>query len=230
MEDFVKTRNELAVELRKAGKDEAASQMAALRKPTLSPWVVNQLARSHKGDMEKLVKTGRALEKAQRAAVSGKKQAGYETLKREEGEVLRRLRKAAREILPRLSDSALDRVLTTLRAGAATEQGRQALLSGQLSADLEPPGFEAWTISGEIPPGPEAAAKESKKAEQLRKRLEEAREELRAKKSEARELARQAEEAEKLAGQLSRAAAAARRRADLAGARLEQIEEQLARS
>src|SRR6266498_1826918 len=47
LEGFVAARDEAVRHLRQDGKAEAAEQVAELRKPTVSAWAVNQLARSH---------------------------------------------------------------------------------------------------------------------------------------------------------------------------------------
>src|SRR5207244_10550995 len=51
--------------------------------------------------------------------------------------------------------AALDRVVSTLRAGSLTEEGRALLKRGRLTEELEPPGFEA--LSGLDMPAPRPA-------------------------------------------------------------------------
>src|SRR4029453_9075232 len=72
LDEFTKTRDELAKDLRKGGKKEAADEVKALRKPSVSAWMINQLSRRHPQEMKALWKAGDDLRKAQRGAVSGR--------------------------------------------------------------------------------------------------------------------------------------------------------------
>jgi hypothetical protein len=68
---FVARRGELAKQARAAGEAATAKQIAALRRPTRSAWVVNQLARAEPGAAEQLAALGEELRSAQ-AALDGK--------------------------------------------------------------------------------------------------------------------------------------------------------------
>jgi hypothetical protein len=68
---FVARRGELAKQARAAGEVAAAREIAALRRPTHSAWVVNQLARADPGAAEQLAALGEELRSAQ-AALDGK--------------------------------------------------------------------------------------------------------------------------------------------------------------
>jgi hypothetical protein len=125
----------------------------------------------------------------------------------------------------------LDRVAKTLRAAAASSEGRALLKQGRLEEDLEPPGFEA--LAGLAAPrtarkraAPKARL--SRREETLRRRKEEADEKAERAADEAGELERAAREAEQAAKKARRVAETARKRADAAAAQAERIEAELA--
>src|SRR5260370_38868564 len=63
--EFVERRGALAAQARAAGEASAAKSIAALRKPTRSAWVVNQLIRSDPGVIAELGGLGDELRAAQ---------------------------------------------------------------------------------------------------------------------------------------------------------------------
>jgi hypothetical protein len=140
LDEFVKARETLAKELRKAGKTEAADEVKALRKPSVSAWTVNQLARRYPQELKALVKTGDALRKAQRGAVSGRGGDALRTATRAHRERLDELTGIARHELE-ADGSTLQRVAQTLRSGSVDREASKALLAGTLTEDVEPAGF-----------------------------------------------------------------------------------------
>jgi hypothetical protein len=64
---FIERRAELAAQARSAGDAPAARSIAALRKPTRSAWVLNQLARAEPGATGELEELGEDLRAAQRS-------------------------------------------------------------------------------------------------------------------------------------------------------------------
>ncbi len=233
LDQFVKVRNEIAAGLRKGGDEVAAARVAALKKPSVSAWTINQLARSGSIDLQRLIKAGEALEQAQSRAISGKDSSGFEAARRDEAAAISLLRTAAKEVLPSASAPILDRVVSSLRAGAATPEGRALIRQGRLTDDLEPPGFGAFSgvAVPTAPTGPSArktgARKKQDKVESLRKRLQEAEANATAREVEAVDLERETREAEKLAGQARRSSEAARKKADVAAAQVLSIREEL---
>ena len=145
LQDFVAARNAQAKELRGADRRDEAEAVRELQKPTLPSWVVNQLARGRELDVRRLAKAGESLQKGPADA------AGFAEARREEAEVLRRLLRAARDVLEAAgrppSGTTLERVGTNLRAAAVSDDQRDALLRGRLVEDLEPAGFEALARS-----------------------------------------------------------------------------------
>jgi hypothetical protein len=117
----------------------------------------------------------------------------------------------------------LERVSATLTAGAQTAEGRDALRSGRLSAELEPAGFEA--LVGMAPAnraGPRDELADARRAKEERKRQRRRFEE------ELRKLERQAAAAEREADRAEREAGEARAAADQARAAADEAARDLA--
>lgn len=233
LDQFIKLRNEFAGRLRKDGNEAAAARIGRLKKPSVSAWAVNQLARTADLDVQRLIKAGVAQEQAQRSALSGGL-GGFEAARVEEAAAIRLLREAARKLLPSTSTVTLDRVTKTLRAAAATPEGRVLLKQGRLTEDLEPPGFDAFSGIGTTQPAvsraPSMSAAQKKrlsKIETLLRQKQEADETADRLDNEARDLERKAREAEALAKRASRAAETARQRADAAAAKGQSLEAEL---
>jgi hypothetical protein len=233
LDQFVKVRNDIAGRLRTDGDEVAAARVAALRKPTVSAWAVNQLARTGSIDLQRLIKAGEALEQAQSRALSGEDSSGFQAARRDEAAAISLLRTAAKQVLPSTSAAILDRIVTTLRAGAATPEGRGLIKQGRLTEDLEPAGFDAFSgVSATIAPKTTArkagSSKQQDKVESLRKRMQEAEKSAKALDAEASDLEDEAREAEALARKANRAAESTRKRADSAASEAQKIKAQLA--
>jgi hypothetical protein len=138
---FTTERNALAKRLRESGDAEAAADVAALRRPPLSAWAVNQLVRERTPLLGDLWKAGDRLRKAH----AGK--GDFRTALEAEREALDSLVASAAELLERgghaTADATLQRVRGTLQAAAADTDARAVVEQGMLEEDLEPPGFEA---------------------------------------------------------------------------------------
>jgi hypothetical protein len=139
-EEFTRARDELAKELRKAGKREQADAVKALRKPSVSAWVVNQLARRHPQEAKRLVRAGEALRKAQRAAVSGRDPGVLREAQRTHRDALDELSSLARHELD-VDGGTAHRVAQTLRAASVDKEAAKGFLAGTLSGDVEQVGF-----------------------------------------------------------------------------------------
>jgi hypothetical protein len=171
LDRFVAERKRLAKEL--GGED--ATTVAALRKPNVAAWILNQLARRHRRDVDLLLDAGHRLRQA------GLDKAAVDRARQAESDALKRLAKAAESL--GASPQTLTRVNETLRAAAVTEEGRELLARGRFTEPLRASGFEAYA-GLDLPkrkPKPRARAKprvdpELRAAEQrlhaLRARLE----------------------------------------------------------
>src|ERR671923_54590 len=75
-EQFVAGRDGLVRQLRARGEREAAAMVAVLRRPTLSLWAANWLAREAPEEVRALLGLGAELRDAQRRALAGDRAAG----------------------------------------------------------------------------------------------------------------------------------------------------------
>ena len=230
--DFIKIRNHAAGNLKKQGDEGGAAEVAALKKPSVSAWIVNQLAHAAPLELARLVKAGEAMEEAQRQSMSGGDSRGFADARGDEAATMTRLRAAARKVLPSASPAILDRVANTLRAGSATSEGRDLIRKGRLTGDLDPPGFEAFSSLPMVTPAKKparaaAAAKAFARMETLERRKREAEEKTRALTAVADDLEQEAAATEDLAKKASKAAAKARSMADSAQIELERLAAEL---
>src|SRR5262249_47440825 len=153
-EEFVTERKRLAGELKAAGDKVGAGKLAKLARPPISAWIVDQLWWRARDAFEALFTAAEQLRRgelggavAHRDAIAG-------------------LRTQAAQLLGEAGHTAneatLRRVTQTLSALAAAG-GWAPDLPGALSADRDPPGFEAVGITNVIPfpvqPRPPAAAR-----------------------------------------------------------------------
>ena len=195
LDEFTKARDARARELRGDGKRDDAAQVAALRKPVLAAWVVNQLVRERKKDAKALV--------AGADAVRAGRKGGEERMRAALDELVRAARKRLAEDGREPTDAVVREVATTLRAGAAEDP--ETLLAGRLVQPLEPSGFAA--MAGAAAPAarePRAAPKRDHAAD--RKRVQEARKDVDVAREAARRLRHEAERAEREAERLRDAA------------------------
>jgi hypothetical protein len=154
-EEFVATRDEVARRLRREGDTEAARRVKALRRPSLSAWAVNQLARSQQQALEGLLVAGERLRAAHQAALAGGDAADLRAATGAERDTVAGLVSAAldrlREAGHPTTETTRDRIAATLHAGAASPEAADLVRHGRLTADLDPSGF------GAAPGGPAAA-------------------------------------------------------------------------
>jgi hypothetical protein len=144
--EFTAARNALAAKLKKAGRAEESSRVKTLGKPSIAAWTVNQLFWRHRKTYDRLMQSGAQFRDAQAAQLSGK------------SADLRRPLEARREALAELSRLAADvlkeashqpspdtmrRVTTTLEALSTLAHIPNGPQGGQLTDEVDPPGFES---------------------------------------------------------------------------------------
>lgn len=152
LEEFVPARNELAKRLRKEGDKEGAAEVAALRKPTLVAWAVDQLAQTKRREVDLLLDAGKRLVDAQQASLSKGSRTELDAAQASLRKSVGALTDAAGGILgSRASASTLTRVSETLRAAATGAEGRELLARGVLVEELSDTG---WDIVAALTPGP----------------------------------------------------------------------------
>lgn len=219
--EFTPARNELARLLKTGDDEEAATEIRALAKPSLAAWVINQLSRREPKAVGELLDAGAALRTAQERLLrrSGDAASLRDAMAREREAVERLVRRT-----PKLLEDAgraatppmLERITRTLQTAAVDEEGRRLLKTGRLTAELEPPGFDAFTglASGAVKQGSPAHDELAKRRREQEKRRQQKRE-LQQK---ARDLEQAARQAEDDADQAAAAATEAQRLADKARA------------
>jgi hypothetical protein len=222
LDRFVAERTALARELRSAGRREEAGEVAALRKPSVAAWAVNQLVRTQGRAVEELFEAGEALRKAHEGVLAGRGDAGsLRSAVARERAAVDALTQAAGGLLTsqghELSPTIIDRVSDTLHAAALDDDARNHVRGGRLERELRHVGL------GTTGPVPRAAPRRAKDKD---KAVERAAAEERAT---ARAGARAAErEARRRAERAVRAAEMARERRDRAAEALEAAEHALA--
>jgi hypothetical protein len=151
-EEFVATRDELARRLRREGDAEAAARVKALRRPPLSAWAVNRLARERAAALDRLLSAGERLRAAHQEAVAGEGAAKLRAAAKAEREAVAGLVETAMELLREAghpaTDATRDRVAATLHAAAASPEAADLVRHGRLTADLAPSGFGAVADDG----------------------------------------------------------------------------------
>lgn len=152
--DFTAARNALETKLKKSGDTDEAERVKALAKPPLSAWVANQLYWHHRKAFDQLLAAGDRFRTAQAAQLAGKStdlRAPLESRR----EALSQLTKRAAGVLSEsghpVSPDAMRRIMTTLEALATYGGQAEGPPAGRLTADVDPPGFEA--LAALIPRG-----------------------------------------------------------------------------
>lgn len=137
LEEFTSTRNERAKHVRAAGDRQLAEQIVALRKPTQSAWLANQLVRSHPDEIELLLGLGRELRDVM-ADVSGDE---LRQLTKQRYQLVSALvsqtRSLGHALGRRVTDEVAQAVRTTLEATLSDELCADLLAAGRLTEPLE---------------------------------------------------------------------------------------------
>jgi hypothetical protein len=144
LDEFVAERKRLAQKL--GGAD--GKELAKLKKPNVAAWVLNQLARRERRDVDLLLDAGHRLRQAQAGVLRGGEKESFDDARRKESDALKRLTKAAERLLRdargSASASALAQISESLRAAAVTEEGREVLARGRFVEPLRASGFDAF--------------------------------------------------------------------------------------
>ena len=211
-EQFTAFRTALAKELRAEGHREEAARVAKLRKPSVTAWAVNMVAREQPELVTNLLDAGTALRAAVEDALGGDPSAMREAQVAE--------RRAADAVVDAgagylraagrpAGDAARKRMASTLRAAVVDPSAAGPLRAGVLDADLDAPGFGLDALSADAAKTSSAltASPRAPTAGQQNATPEDA-DRIRA-----RQLRAEADEAEQRAREAERSAAAAERRA-----------------
>jgi hypothetical protein len=251
LDRFIAERTALAKELKADGDKEGAARVQSIRKPSVSAWAVNQLARERRKELDELLGLGDDLHAAQRRALSGGGAKELQQLASRRRELVEFLTDRAGRILRAAGSSGsrahLDEVANTLLATATDPKAAADVRRGRLERDLPPPaGFGDFAQLADVIPmparpkakappragkreGPEPMAKvASAAAARARKRSEELANEAAEAEGEARKVRQGADEAESEARRLAEEAGRAERAAERAGRDADRAEQRAA--
>jgi hypothetical protein len=226
LDDFVAARNRLAKSLRDAGRRDEADRVAKLRKPSVGAWVLNQLSRTHRRDVDLLLDAGHRLREAQAGVLGGADKSTFEKARKTEADAIRRLtREAEKRLRTRgaVNSSVLAQIAESLRAAAISPTGRELLARGRFTQPSRSEGFDivselaGTSPSGERRPSSNQAGKQAELRD-ARAAVKRAKESLKAAERDEREARRHAD-------RLGREADAAGLAAAKATARVEQAAE-----
>jgi len=236
LESFTSTRNELAKEL---GAD--GPKVKSLRKPNLAAWAVNQLARKHADELEKLFDATQRLRLAQRRVLSGGKASPLREATDERGRLVNELTKRAAAILSESGHAAAQATLTgvssSLRAVAGDEEGAELVRKGRLTRELQAEsvvsvdhGAGLTLVEGDGEPDADEEAPDREHAvraaraavNEARDRVQQARKAVREADTDVAERTREADDAERAAKAAREAAEFARRASEARRAEAEE--------
>ena len=149
LDEFVASRDGLARELRREGEKERAGEVAKLRKPSVAAWAVNQLARNNRKQLDLLLDAGHRLRTGQEELLKGGDRKKFEGARRDHERAVRELVASAGKLLEKGRGTGSEQVLAsvdrTLRYASIDEEQRALLASGRLTAEVDAPGFGAFT-------------------------------------------------------------------------------------
>ena len=153
LDRFVPTRAALVKRLRGEKRRGRAREVAALRKPSVAAWAVNQIVRTQPEALGALFAAGNDLARAQERAAAGR--GGGDAVRdatHRQREVVRELLEAAQGLLGSegqgVSQATIERVGETLRAAASDEDARGQVAGGCLTRELR---FVGLGIGGLTP-------------------------------------------------------------------------------
>jgi hypothetical protein len=215
LDEFTSARNELARRLKNEGEKDTAEEVAALVKPSVPVWAINQLARRDKAALRALLDAAAKLRKAQERALAGGDSDALRAAQTAEREAIRDLTQKAGGILEEAgrpaSRAILERIRSTLGAAALAEPIRSALKAGRLTDEVEMSGFDA--LAG-IEPAPRQRAQPKDELAERRQRKAKRERERRRLEKRAHELGERAKAAEEAADEAQDAAEEARQEAE----------------
>lgn len=213
LDEFIPQRTARVRALRADKKRDEANAVAALRKPSVAAWAVNQLVRTQGSAVQELYDAGDALRDAQSELLAGGGDAqALRAANARERAAVDTLVEAARGLLDAdghaLSAAVVERVAGTLHAAALDEDARAQVRDGRLERELRHVGLGLGeSVFATAPPAAEkkpaargaTEARETKgrRGERERRAREEAAAAKRAERgrAEARKAARSAESA-----------------------------------
>jgi hypothetical protein len=147
-DEFIARRGAAVKELRKEKRREEADAVKALRKPALSAWTINQLARQARDDVDQLLAAGAALRQAKAGDTlrdATRDERGAVDRLVEQGTAL--LREAGHTV----TDKTAGELRDTLHAAALDDEVRDLLGRGRLVEPRQAIGLGAFEGAGPLP-------------------------------------------------------------------------------
>jgi hypothetical protein len=135
LDDFIKRRNEQAATAKTEGDTALAAETKALRRPTVSAWLVNLLVRRCREDVDGLLDMADKLRSAH--DLGGDELRGLLASRRErEARLLDAAQEIAADHDQKVTQSALGEVRASFEAALADPKAAELILSGQLVKPL----------------------------------------------------------------------------------------------
>ncbi|WP_134000773.1 hypothetical protein [Kribbella sp. VKM Ac-2566] len=147
-EQFTAARNEFARSASAAGDETTAAAIMAMRKPTVTAWLANQLVRTDPDGIHALTELGEELRQTYLSADAARRR----ELTRLRYELVSGLVRTARERAAggrRVTPQTAERLVETLDAALVDPGAAQLLRSGQLTSGLRHVGFGVVDESGD---------------------------------------------------------------------------------
>jgi hypothetical protein len=151
--EFTAARNALATEMKKAGDQEGATRVKALKRPSPVAWALNQVAAKHPDAIARLVDAGRGLVKAQEETLAGQGPGlrdANAALQQAENEV-ERLALAVLATDGRPPANAPAAIRATAHAAALDDEVGAQLRAGTLTEAQQFVGFPAFEVDAPLP-------------------------------------------------------------------------------
>ena len=148
-EQFTAARNQLAESARAANDEATAAAIMAMRKPTVTAWLANQLVRTDPDGIHALTELGEDLRLTFLSADAARRR----ELTRLRRELVSGLAQTARERAAggkRVTAQTVQRLIETLDAAVADSGAAQLLRTGQLTSGLWHVGFGIVDESGDL--------------------------------------------------------------------------------
>jgi hypothetical protein len=147
LDEFTRARDERAKELRKRGDRESADAVKALRKPTVAAARLNQLTRTRRKDVDRLLAAGKKLQAAQDELLAGGDRQAFQRAAASERELVAEL---AGDAEPGLAE----KIAATLHAAALDPEIADELRAGRLVREREAIGGFGAATAGAEPAAP----------------------------------------------------------------------------
>ena len=152
-EEFTAARNALAKRLKSEGERERAAEVQVLRKPTVTAWALNQVAREQPEVVDRVIHAGEGLRSAMEKAIGGDR-SNFQSAQSEERHSIQEAVDAASTVMEaagvQVTETSRQRMTDTLRAATVDASVEDLLRRGVLVADTSAPGFGLEGISADV--------------------------------------------------------------------------------